>query len=321
MGSTKETYVENVAPQYRVILKKKPDDVARIPPNASDQELDTQLHRIKLKHEAELKEEGRRLVAQAPQSAEGLESLEKQLEKFWSEWNEEGKAELARYVVHRRATLDWFDKLLQRQEAGGYVRESAIHKLIMPMSATSADVAFDDLNLWIVDERLAFHHYMESDRRMDTLEAASVDGHDRPDLVAFNRPAAFAEALTDALYSSIVIVEFKRPMRDDYEDGEDPVGQVIRYIREIREGTVTDKNGRTIPVQDSTRFFAYIICDTTPKLQAMMRNRDMRSTADGAGHFMYHEAFRTYIEVIPFPKLLADARKRNNSFFEKLHLQ
>src|SRR5262249_47404849 len=156
--------------------------------NATDQEMDVFLHRIKLRHEAELKEEGSRIIDQATQSVDNLAALEAELAKFWSDWNEEGKAELAKYVVHRRATLDWLERLLQRQESGAFVRESAVHKLIMPMNVTSGEVALDDMNLWIVDERLAFHHYLASDKRVDSLEAAEIVGDSRPDLVAFNKP-------------------------------------------------------------------------------------------------------------------------------------
>src|SRR5262249_9083918 len=111
-----QTYVANAAPQYRAILRKKPDEIAKMPPSATDQEMDVFLHSIKLRHEAELKEEGSRIIDQATQSVDNLAALEAELAKFWSDWNEEGKAELAKYVVHRRATLDWLEGLLQRKE-------------------------------------------------------------------------------------------------------------------------------------------------------------------------------------------------------------
>src|SRR5262249_28242015 len=60
-----QTYVANAAPQYRAILRKKPDEIAKMPPNATDQEMDVFLHRIKLRHEADLKEEGSRIIDQA----------------------------------------------------------------------------------------------------------------------------------------------------------------------------------------------------------------------------------------------------------------
>jgi len=67
----------------------------------------------------------------------------------------------------------------------------------------------------------------------------------RVDLLIFNNPFAFAE-LTAPAYGSIVIVEFKRPERDDYTDEENPITQVYGYVRDIKAGKVKDRQGKTI---------------------------------------------------------------------------
>ena len=36
--------------------------------------------------------------------------------------------------------------------------------------------------------------------------------------------------------SSLTLVEFKRPMRDDYTDEENPLKQIVKTIQAIREG-------------------------------------------------------------------------------------
>ena len=172
----------------------------------------------------------------------------------------------------------------------------------------------------IVDERLAFHHYLASDKRLESLEAAAVVGLDRPDLVAFNKPAAFAEALTEALYSSIVIVEFKQPFRTSYSD-EAPIEQVQRYIDDIVAGkAINPKTTRPISLKANHRFFVYIICDMTAGIRQNLKSHDFMDTADGEGKWQYLSNYKAYVELIPFEKLVRDAEKRNQAFFDNLDL-
>jgi hypothetical protein len=57
------------------------------------------------------------------------------------------------------------------------------------------------------------------------------DSKDRTDIIIFNKPFAFSN--DDKPYESIVLIEFKRPMRDDYTDLENPISQINKYAREI----------------------------------------------------------------------------------------
>ena len=43
-------------------------------------------------------------------------------------------------------------------------------------------------------------------------------------------------------------------------------------------------------------------------------------THDGSGFYGYISGYAAYIEVISFKKLIADAKKRNQAFFDKLNL-
>jgi len=46
----------------------------------------------------------------------------------------------------------------------------------------------------------------------------------------------------------------------------------------------------------------------------------LTKTPDGLGYFGYNSQVGVYIEIISFAKLIADAKKRNAAFFEKLGL-
>ena len=145
-----------------------------------------------------------------------------------------------------------------------------------------------------------------------------VDGRQRPDVIIFNSPFAFVE--DTAPYSSIVIIEFKRAARTGYTDEENPLGQVYEYIRKIRKGSTTDRRGRPIPISETTPFYSYIVCDLTPSLKDQAENANLLATPDGMGYFGYNRPVMSYIEIISYDKLIADAKKRNRILFDKLNL-
>lgn len=75
------------------------------------------------------------------------------------------RASLAEYVIHRKAVIDLFERALETGTNGKYSLESRIHSIICPMRTTSDDTELDDLNLWLIDDRLAYHHYLASDKK------------------------------------------------------------------------------------------------------------------------------------------------------------
>ena len=153
---------------------------------------------------------------------------------------------------------------------------------------------------------------------MARLKVVKVEGGDEPDLVVFNTPRAFAE--TKSPYQSVVVVEFKRPERNEYPTSEEnPVEQVLRYVRKIKDGQAKDKDLRTINV-GQIPFYAYILCSLTPKIRAIADNHDFVKTPDGEGYFKYHQSQGCYIEIVSYDKVLNDAKKRNRAFFELLQI-
>lgn len=121
-------------------------------------------------------------------------------------------------------------------------------------------------------------------------------------------------------YQSVVIVEFKRPERNEYPaKDENPVEQVLRYVRKIKEGTAKDKDGKTINV-GSIPFYAYILCSLTPRIKSIADNHDFVKTPDNEGYFRYHQSAGCYIEIVSYDKVLNDAKKRNRAFFDRLQI-
>ena len=135
----------------------------------------------------------------------------------------------------------------------------------------------------------------------------------------FNGPLAFVD--TDPPYQSIVIIEFKKPMRKDLaQEKKNPIRQVTRYITKIKAGEAVDRTGKHVQIPDSTPFYCYIVCDITPTVRGLAVEYDLDPTPDHLGFFGYRKQQGAYIEIISYQKLLADSRKRNRILFDTLNI-
>lgn len=314
-----ETFIQQDAPQYRFQLQDRyRERLERIPANLSKDQLDVELYKTQKDIELEHRQRAADIKKIPLETAVGSPEYAALYEQYLDEENELGKAALAKYVVHRRTILEMLETALKMQESGGYAREDLVHSLIYPMRADSQAVEFSRQNLWVVDERLAYHAYLASDMPVAKLKAVNARGGDEPDLAIFNTARAFSE--TKSPYQSVVIVEFKRPERNEYPlKDENPVEQVLRYVRKIKEGQAKDKDGKTINV-GSIPFYAYILCSLTPRIKAIALDHDFVKTPDNEGYFKYHQAQGCYIEIVSYDKVLNDAKKRNRAFFERLQI-
>jgi uncharacterized protein YeeX (DUF496 family) len=313
-----EAFVRTKAPQYRPLLKHCPESLDDVAPGLTDEKLDIELYKLSSKASIDLKEKSNEILNGTIDDFRNYPEYTKTYNEFIEKFNDFGKSSLAQYIVHRKAILELFSSNLKKDENGRFKLEKDVHEIIFPLRRTSDDIDFERQNLWIIDEKLSYHKYLASDTQLGQLKPLSVNGSDRPDLIVFNHPFAFVEG--EAPYSSVVIIEFKRPMRDLYSESENPISQVYGYIKKIQEGNAEDKDGRVIPAGRSMPFYAYIICDITPKVKSFAENYGLTITPDQRGYFGYNPNFNTYVEMISFEKLISDAKQRNRILFDKLHL-
>lgn len=111
------------------------------------------------------------------------------------------------------------------------------------MQVTSDDIQFDEMNLWLIDDRLAYHHFLASDQPMKSLPVLENNVSKRMDIAVFDKAISYS-AEEDVL-NSITIVELKRPQRNDMSaDDKNPINQVLRYVTDIKSGKVKKANGR-----------------------------------------------------------------------------
>jgi hypothetical protein len=315
-------FVDSKAPRYRPILGRLDDHEKIVDPTISDKDLDIKLHSHLMAFESELLAEGHDLMI--PDGIEDKMEYSKRIDDYLSKASDLKRSDLANYVAHRKVILDLLRKAIKKGTDGKYSKEDVLHKLIMPMQTISNAIKFEDSNLWLVDERLAFHNFLASDKTLTSIPITNSDSTKEPDLLGLNvydNPLLVNDGDNLPL-ASISVVEIKRPMRNDAKAGEekDPIEQALGYLKRVRNGTVRTEAGRPIPNSDNIPGFCYIICDITPTIQERCALFNLKVTSDKLGYFGYNDNFNAYIEVISFDRLLNMAAERNKAFFDKLGL-
>ena len=306
-----DEFVSYERPTYRFLLNNKPGIYNSIPAGLKKEDLELELHKQAQKWETEVFESVQK-IEQAITDNEEIEDYEEVFQKYWGQVTDVSRLRLAEYVTKRRTVLTLLDKILTVNDNGKFSLEKVIHSLICPMVQTSDTVPYEAMNLWIIDERLAYHTYLASDKTLRSIPLLESNSRREPDLAIFNSALAYSDS--DEPFNTITIIEFKKPDNDAH----DPITQVYDYIDLIREGRKKKNNGQAFIINEGTVFRCYIICDLTNKMKKYCSNADFLPTADNLGYTGNNRARNAYIEVISYSKLLADAKKRNQIFFDKL---
>lgn len=317
-----DDFIDCHAPRYRPIAHYVAEEQLIVDPEKSDKDLELHLHAQWYEVERHLVSEGHDIMQ--PQNEEHVEEYKERLSEYLRKAEDLKKSDLANYVFHRKVIIDLLQKSIEQLDDGKYAREDIIHELIMPMRKDSSEVLLDSCNLWLIDERLAFHNYLASDKTLNAMPITGNDSTKEPDLLSlrvFDNPLLVNDQNSFPL-ASITVVEIKRPMRNDMREGEDkdPIDQALGYLERIREGKVTTKSGRPIPRNNDIPGYCYVLCDLTESMHRRCRRANLRITSDGMGYFGYNEPSHAYIEVISFDQLVKAAKERNRAFFDKLGL-
>lgn len=299
-------------PRYKQLLKYKPNELKRVPSTLTEDKMELELFKIQQSLELEVKKEANAILKFIDNESDKEEFTEKHKETY-AKIIEVGNSKLSEYVIHRKLVIELFEKFLNTRAT-----EKAVHSLIFPLQKLSDEIGFEDHNLWMIDEKLSYHKYLASDKKFKKIEPINSESNDRPDILIFNKPFVFSN--DSKPYESIVLIEFKRPMRDDYDDDENPIQQVNRYAREIIEGEAKDKNSREFNLRENTPIYAYIICDLTKRLKGYAKDSGYKLLPSGDGYFFFNDNYNMYVEILSFDKVLNDSKERNRVLFEKLNL-
>ncbi len=297
-------YVDCNAPWQKSYLADL--DLSSLSFDINDSEIESELEKIRFQREQTARSQIAKMLL-----AENGELLEK-VDGIIGQITEIGKNELAHYVALRKAVLDLLKKGLSWNDEKKYEKEKVVHDIFFPTSSDSDTTPYEKHNLWIIDERLSFHEYLASDR--------PLNGNDkRPDIVIFDRKISVRGG--NDLSNPIVVFEFKRPERENYDENDDPIKQIGNYVEQIRQKKFKNPDGRTIVANDNTPAYGFLICDLSPKIKEFCRDHSLTESPDQKGYFGFHSGYKLYIEVMSFDKLVDDAELRNKIFFKKLGIE
>jgi hypothetical protein len=305
-------------PQFLYIRDEMESFITALRPGAkSNEDVFVEMARNRYRRQAKINRLGSEISKKGAMTAE----IEASIGAYQGMVSMDQKGVLAEYVMRRKAVLDLFDNLREYEDQDAEVahKEAALHSLICPMGSDSTKMDFEDHNLWMVDDRLAFFAYFSSDRRLQSY--VDVDGKERPDITFFY-DTCFAWRGEGEASNTVVLIEFKRPNRNNYNGNDNPIRQIGDYVEKLKtSNTVTDARGRTAPSRiKGAAYHCYIVADLTDTLLREIRDLNLKITPDGEGRFGYINDGGVYVEIIPYGKLLQDAQLRQGIFFQKLGL-
>jgi hypothetical protein len=306
-------------PQFLFINNEIDTFVEALPLNSAgkQEEIFVSMSRRRYRRQREF----RRLSDQISSPPSHEAEIQQKVDEYMRYVDDEKKGALAEYVSKRKAILDFLDALTAYEdpEKRRHHLEDAVHALICPMKIDSSQIAeIDDHNLWLLDDRLAFFNFFASDK--EARSYLNTGSQERPDL-AFLYDSCLAWREGEQSGDKVVLVEFKRPGLEAYPN-EDPIRQALRYVNLIKSSkTFRDKSGRVISnVGERTSFDCYIIADLTDGLRKQLIGLPLQPTPDNEGMFGYTDNPKAFVEIVPFSKLLKDAKARNSAFFTRLGL-
>ncbi len=246
------------------------------------------------------------------------EAFETKVQELMTRIGQQERASLAEYISKRKLVIDFLQQSLGFEDKNSETvhKEKAIHQIFCPLNVSSGDIDYGSHNLWLIDDRLAYYDFWTSDKSIKSFVKTS-EARARPDLILFKGTHLLRRKGTN---QPVVIVEFKRPGRTDYSGTENPVRQILNYIVELRNASVTDNNGALITeIGQETPFFCYIIADLTASLKRELEFSSINQALPGGrGLYGYNSSLGAYIEVLEFEKIVSDARVRHEAFFSKL---
>ncbi len=178
--------------------------------------------------------------------------IDEKITNVYEKLEKSEKDQLIQYMIYRRCIIDLIQKRTNVEEGGTIPKEESIHNLIFPMRNVSDILDEQNLNLWILDEKLVFHSYAASDIPLSKI-MEDESSRKRPDILV-------CTDTQEGIIKSVSLIELKRP----FTDKDDPIQQLYDYVKIIKnKHRFKDK---PIRVNETTIFYCYAICDIDKKV-------------------------------------------------------
>ncbi len=256
------------------------------------------------------------LTKQIVAASSNAENYDAAIKKIVETIDANKKEALAEYIIHRRNIISLVETARKFQGDGKHAPEDAIHDLVFRRFSDNVSLSYFEHNLWLVDDALAFLPYVSSDR---TLHGGRRTKGDKvTDLLFYDD----SMILGDNDGSTLTIVEFKRPSRDDYVFGSqksDPILQVINTLdKATAVGGISKSDGTHFSFAGVVRKFAYVIADLTPTFIDVLNMHDFQNDWNPKVFVRYREKGGILIQALGYDTLVENAKKRNQAFFSVL---
>ncbi|MFX1451648.1 MAG: hypothetical protein ACFFCM_12435 [Promethearchaeota archaeon] len=233
---------------------------------------------------------------------------EKKVKEASKKLREQEKNQLIEYMLYRHYFIELFKKKIELSEVKSISKEKVIHNIIFPMKQDSDSVDQDEVNLWILDEKLVFHSMAYSDKIFSKI-MENTTSRESPDILVL------CTETHGATVRSVSLFELKRPL----SDSGDPIGQMYKYVDHIRE--YKKFKNTQLRVNDETIYYCYAVCDIDKKIKDLARTHQLTPLPFGIGYFTFNHNYNAFVEIRSYDEIYNDAVRRHRSFFDKLGLK
>lgn len=299
--------------RYNHLLKIE-NAFEEIPINATDEALEAKLHELSFKLEQKRERAFDKIFKKKKYDKEEFGNI---IHNVLKEEAAFSKDKLADLMVKRKSIIKLFKKYLEWRNDDNYMLEEDLHNIIFTMGADSQSQPYEYHNLWLLDERLAFHSYTASDKQLRSNPKLESDSQKEPDLFVYNIACAYSD--NPDKINSLVLFEFKRPGRDmDTAEDRKLDNQLEGYFQNLSKAKAKNSKGRFVNIQKETPKFGYIVCDLNQAL--IDYNTDWNGFKKTPNNTLYkvNSELNLYYEVIDYNDLVDFAEKRHEVFFRAL---
>lgn len=299
--------------RYNHLLKIE-NAFEEIPINATDEALEAKLHELSFKLEQKRERAFDKIFKKKKYDKEEFGNI---IHNVLKEEAAFSKDKLADLMVKRKSIIKLFKKYLEWRNDDNYMLEEDLHNIIFTMGADSQSQPYEYHNLWLLDERLAFHSYTASDKQLRSNPKLESDSQKEPDLFVYNIAHAYSD--NPDKINSLVLFEFKRPGRDmDTAEDRKLDNQLEGYFQNLSKAKAKNSKGRFVNIQKETPKFGYIVCDLNQALIDF--NTDWNGFKKTPNNTLYkvNPELNLYYEVIDYNDLVDFAEKRHEMFFRAL---
>ena len=285
-----------------------------IPISATDETLEAKLHEISFKLEQKREKAFEKIFKKKKYDKEEFGKIVNEVLREEASFS---KDKLADLMIQRKSIIKLFKKYLEWRDDENYMLEEDLHNIIFTMGSDSDNQPYEYHNLWLLDERLAFHSFTASDKKLKSNNKLESNSAKEPDLFVYDIPCAYSD--NPDKVNSLVLFEFKRPGRDmDNSEDRKLDKQLEGYFLKLLKAKAKNSKGRFINIQRETPKFGYIVCDLHQEL--IDYNTDWNGFKKTPYNTLYkvNSDLNLYYEVIDYNALVDFAEKRHEVFFSVL---